>query len=562
MITNYLHFDLGDSYYRDTKVIDLILEKCRSRFHWDSGQPCWFISSQFRWASKSRQRRTKLWHLDIGSHFIGYTIPSFFDFYSLSFCRRTLFWRLSFARDNFGQLVNLPWWEQALDYMVAWPYRSARWWFSGFAGLTMLTKNSFLDEIGKQYVLTAPQKAYRKNVFSTVIYLPQRHADCHCGLSSSFHAYLLHRIIADRSNLLAGWAGITGLRSSSIATIRWCCRNTVYLRPDRISHYLDPRHHLRHGRPRINFRGQPRCLIFPPSLAVAGRNFKANKRGYWSLWIFLILLVMALCANVIANSKPILVTYQGSIYTRFKIPYPKQLSAEILKRKPIPRPIRSGIDWKDGTIIWPQFAILTTPLIYNLPTRPSAPTWTIFRDRWPRPRCRSKSSLRLSYFGIIWLGFDNIFLVDRRQQAFQGFYGGKVDLIAQRVIEIWSSLPSLYILIIFSYVCPGFWTLLLILLLFSRTHLVDVVRAEFYAPVRWIMCAPHMLLVLEISPDAPPYPPQCRGGNFDHDMPFILTGSITALTSLDFFGSGLCLLALPLWVNYWHRGKTISKPHG
>jgi ABC-type microcin C transport system permease subunit YejE len=103
--------------------------------------------------------------------------------------------------------------------------------------------------------------------------------------------------------------------------------------------------------------------------------------------------------------------------------------------------------------------------------------------------------------------------------AFQGFYGGKVDLIAQRVIESGHLCPSLYILIIFSAMfVPGFWTLLLILLLFSWTHLVDVVRAEFLrAPLAGLCARRACFGCWKFHPDAPPYPPQCRGGNLDHD---------------------------------------------
>ena len=124
--------------------------------------------------------------------------------------------------------------------------------------------------------------------------------------------------------------------------------------------------------------------------------------------------------------------------------------------------------------------------------------------------------------------------------AFQGFYGGKVDIIAQRLIEIWSSLPSLYILIIFSAMfIPGFWTLLLILLLFSWTSLVDVVRAEFLRArsldyvraARALGVGNFTLMRRHILPNAVVATLTM--------MPFILTGSITALTSLDFLGLGL-----------------------
>ena len=124
--------------------------------------------------------------------------------------------------------------------------------------------------------------------------------------------------------------------------------------------------------------------------------------------------------------------------------------------------------------------------------------------------------------------------------AFQGYYGGKLDLFMQRVIEIWSSLPSLYILIIFSAMfVPGFWTLLAILLLFSWVGLVDVVRAEFLRARNFdyvraanaLGVSNHTIMYRHVLPNAMVATMSL--------MPFILTGSITALTSLDFLGLGL-----------------------
>lgn len=120
---------------------------------------------------------------------------------------------------------------------------------------------------------------------------------------------------------------------------------------------------------------------------------------------------------------------------------------------------------------------------YNLPTpAPSAPTSDNLLGTDDQGRdvfARVLYGFRISVlFGLALTLFASLIGVAAR--SLQGFYGGKVDLVAQRVIEIWSSLPSLYILIIFSALfIPGFWTLLAILLLFSWTHLVDVVRAEF-----------------------------------------------------------------------------------
>jgi microcin C transport system permease protein len=124
--------------------------------------------------------------------------------------------------------------------------------------------------------------------------------------------------------------------------------------------------------------------------------------------------------------------------------------------------------------------------------------------------------------------------------AVQGYYGGTLDLVMQRFLEIWQSMPSLYILIIFaSMFVPGFWTLLLILLLFSWTHLVDLVRAEFlrtrnfdYVRAAGALGVSNMKIILRhVLPNATVATVTM--------MPFILTGSITALTALDFLGLGM-----------------------
>ncbi|HPQ50073.1 MAG TPA: ABC transporter permease [Alphaproteobacteria bacterium] len=285
-------------------------------------------------------------------------------------------------------------------------------------------------------------------------------------------------------------------------------------------------------------------LDFSPITRRRWAQFKANKRGYWSLWIFLILLVMALCANVIANSKPILVTYQGSIYTPFLKSYPETTFGGDFETETDYRdPYVQELIEKDGTIIWPPVRYSYDTINYNLPTpAPSAPTSDNLLGTDDQGRdvvARVLYGFRISVlFGLALTIFSS--LIGVTAGAFQGFYGGKVDLIAQRVIEIWSSLPSLYILIIFSAMfVPGFWTLLLILLLFSWTHLVDVVRAEFLRArsldyvraARALGVGNFTLMRRHILPNAVVATLTM--------MPFILTGSITALTSLDFLGLGL-----------------------
>ncbi|HNQ92081.1 MAG TPA: ABC transporter permease, partial [Alphaproteobacteria bacterium] len=198
---------------------------------------------------------------------------------------------------------------------------------------------------------------------------------------------------------------------------------------------------------------------------------------------------------------------------------------------------------KDGWMLRAPIPYSFDTINYDLPSpAPSAPTADNLLGTDDQGRdvlARVLYGFRISVlFGLALTVFSS--LIGVAAGAMQGFYGGKVDLIAQRVIEIWSSLPSLYILIIFSAMfIPGFWTLLLILLLFSWTHLVDVVRAEFLRArsldyvraARALGVGNFTLMHRHILPNAVVATLTM--------MPFVLTGSITALTSLDFLGLGL-----------------------
>ncbi|MCB1559388.1 MAG: ABC transporter permease [Alphaproteobacteria bacterium] len=286
-------------------------------------------------------------------------------------------------------------------------------------------------------------------------------------------------------------------------------------------------------------------INFSPITRRRWAQFKANKRGYWSLWIFLLLFIAAMSANMLANSKPLLVHFNGGIYTPFLKSYAEttfggDFETEADYRDPY---VQELIEKDGGKIVWPLIRYSYDTINYDLPTpAPSAPTsdnWLGTDDQGRDVVARMLYGFRISVlFGLTLTICSSIIGVTAG--AFQGFYGGKVDIIAQRLIEIWSSLPSLYILIIFSAMfIPGFWTLLLILLLFSWTSLVDVVRAEFLRArsldyvraARALGVGNFTLMRRHILPNAVVATLTM--------MPFILTGSITALTSLDFLGLGL-----------------------
>jgi microcin C transport system permease protein len=273
-------------------------------------------------------------------------------------------------------------------------------------------------------------------------------------------------------------------------------------------------------------------------------QFKANKRGYWSLWIFSFLLILALSANIIANSKPIIVSFQSSLYFPVLKSYPETVFGGDFETEADYRdPYIQELIEKDGWILWPPIRYSYDTINYDLPSpAPSAPTSDNLLGTDDQGRdvlARVIYGFRVSVlFGLALTIFSS--LIGVMAGAMQGFYGGKTDLFAQRFIEIWSSMPSLYILIIFSALfAPGFWTLLLILLLFSWTHLVDVVRAEFLRArnldyvraARALGVGNFTLMHRHILPNAMVATLTM--------MPFILTGSITALTSLDFLGLGM-----------------------
>ncbi|GJL84323.1 MAG: ABC transporter permease [Micavibrio sp.] len=273
-------------------------------------------------------------------------------------------------------------------------------------------------------------------------------------------------------------------------------------------------------------------------------QFRANKRGFWSLWIFLFLLLMALSAEFIANDKPLLVKFDGGIYAPVFFNYPEtKFGGDFETETEYRDPYVAGLIEKNGWMLWPPIRYSYDTINYNLPQpAPSPPTSDNIigtDDQGRDVAARVIYGFRISVmFGLILTVISSI--IGIASGAVQGYYGGRVDLVMQRVIEVWSSMPSLYILIIFaSMFIPGFWTLLLILLLFSWMSLVDVVRAEFLRARNFdyvraanaLGISNPVIMWRHVLPNA-----MVATITF---MPFILTGSITALTSLDFLGLGL-----------------------
>ncbi len=274
------------------------------------------------------------------------------------------------------------------------------------------------------------------------------------------------------------------------------------------------------------------------------RQFKANKRGYYSFWLFLALFFLTLGAELIANNKPLLVRYDGAFYTpAFKI-YPETAFGGDFETEADYRDeYVAELIHEKGWMVWPPVRYSYSTINYNLdvpaPSPPSPQNWLGTDDQGRDVMARLIYGFRISVlFGLLLtVGCSVIGII---AGGIQGYYGGWVDLLFQRFIEIWSSLPTLFILIIMaSVITPGFFSLLSIMLLFGWTALVDVVRAEFLRArnfdyvraARALGVDDRTIMIRHVLPNA-----MVATLTF---MPFILTGSITVLTSLDFLGFGL-----------------------
>jgi microcin C transport system permease protein len=298
------------------------------------------------------------------------------------------------------------------------------------------------------------------------------------------------------------------------------------------------------------------------------QNFKANRRGYVSFWLFLVLFVVSLFAEFIANDKPILVRLEGKTFFPVFATYPEtafggefETAAEY--RDPY---LRKLIADKGGTIVWPPIHYSYGTHNLNLPTpAPSPPTWLL-----TEAQCK-EAAAKVGGKGCAdleanWLGTDDggrdvaarliygfrisvLFgltltiissIIGVAAGAVQGYFGGLVDLLFQRFIEIWTAIPSLYLLLIISAVLvPGFFVLLGILLLFSWVSLVGLVRAEFLRgrnfeyiqAARALGVSNRTIMFRHLLPNA-----MVATMTF---LPFILSGSVMTLTALDFLGFGL-----------------------
>ncbi|MBK7299547.1 MAG: ABC transporter permease [Moraxellaceae bacterium] len=213
-------------------------------------------------------------------------------------------------------------------------------------------------------------------------------------------------------------------------------------------------------------------------------NFKANKRGYYAFWLFLVLFVFSLFAEFWANNKPLLVSYKETWYYPVFKEYPETIFGGTLTSNADYRdPFVAELINAQGWIVWPPIPFSYNTINYNLnvptPAPPSNINWLGTDDQSRDVLARIIYGFRISVLFALTLTIVSS-VVGIIVGAIQGFYGGWVDLLGQRFIEIWSGLPMLFMLIIMaSLVEPSFWWLLGLMLLFSWTELTGLVRAEF-----------------------------------------------------------------------------------
>ena len=272
-------------------------------------------------------------------------------------------------------------------------------------------------------------------------------------------------------------------------------------------------------------------------------KFTANRRAWWSLILFTAFFLLSLIAELIANDKPLLVRYAGEYYAPFVKTYAEtRFGGEFHTEADYRDPYVQALINKQGWMLWAPIRYGDATINYDLPTpapAPPSPDNLLGTDDQGRDvLARTLYGFRISIlFGLaLTLASTVIGII---AGGVQGYFGGWIDLSMQRFIEIWNGLPALFVLIILaSIITPSFWWLLLLLLLFSWVQLVGVVRAEFLRARNFeYVRAARALGVGDLRIMWRHVLPNAMVATLTF-LPFILTGSITTLTSLDFLGFG------------------------
>lgn len=273
-------------------------------------------------------------------------------------------------------------------------------------------------------------------------------------------------------------------------------------------------------------------------------RFKANRRAWWSLWVFGIVFAISMVSELVANDQPLLVWDHGRPYFPMVTTYTEtEFGGDFELPVDYRDPYFEDLLGDDGWILWPPIPFSYNTINYDLPSpAPSPPT----AENWLGTDDKGRDVLANVLYGFrisVLFGFTATVIsavMGVAAGAVQGYYGGRLDLFLQRFMEVWGSMPTLFILIILmSIVTPNFWWLLVVVLLFGWMGFVGVVRAEFLRTrnFEYVLSARAMgmndrrLMYRHILPNA-----MVATLTF---LPFTLSGSITILTSLDFLGFGM-----------------------
>ncbi|EJT03189.1 ABC transporter permease [Rhizobium sp. CCGE 510] len=311
----------------------------------------------------------------------------------------------------------------------------------------------------------------------------------------------------------------------------------------------------------------PRKGLLSPTNIRRWQNFRANGRGYWALWLFLLLFVLSLFAEFLANDRPIIASYKGEILFPVLIDYPEEKFGGFLAETDYRSSVISDEINANGWMVWPPIRYSYRSVNSNIPhSAPTAPFWLMTKEERCAGYPQGVNDPDCTLGNLNWLGTDDqardvlarviygfrisvLFglvlticsaVIGVTAGAVQGYFGGWTDLLLQRFIEIWSSMPVLYILLIIAAILPpGFFVLLGIMLLFSWVGFVGIVRAEFLRArnfeyvraARALGVNNRTIMWRHLLPNA-----MVATLTF---LPFILSGSITTLTSLDFLGFGM-----------------------
>ncbi|MFF0947439.1 ABC transporter permease [Rhizobium leguminosarum] len=311
----------------------------------------------------------------------------------------------------------------------------------------------------------------------------------------------------------------------------------------------------------------PRKGLLSPTNIRRWQNFRANGRGYWALWLFMVLFILSLFAEFLANDRPIIASYKGEILFPVLIDYPEEKFGGFLAETDYRSSVIADEINANGWMIWPPIRYSYRSVNSNIPhSAPTAPFWLMTKEERCAGYPQGVNDPDCTLGNLNWLGTDDqardvlarviygfrisvLFglvlticsaIIGVTAGAVQGYFGGWTDLLLQRFIEIWSSMPVLYILLIIAALLPpGFFVLLGIMLLFSWVGFVGIVRAEFLRArnfeyvraARALGVNNRTIMWRHLLPNA-----MVATLTF---LPFILSGSITTLTSLDFLGFGM-----------------------